>query len=84
MLDVKQLATHAMAAAYFADAVSSLTIDVGAWKSEIVQEWLDYLLAQAAEHKRGIKGIRTDNAGFAKLGIERDTLNSGMYKGVRS
>jgi hypothetical protein len=55
---------------------------VGARKANIVQQWIDYLLAEAGDHKRRIKGIRTDTAGFAKLGIAQDTINSGRYKGV--
>ena len=81
-VDTKELASSVMTAAYHAQGEFSATTDVGTWSPELVQEWIDYLLSDAAAHKRRIKGICTDNAGFAKLGIDRDTVNSGMYKGV--
>jgi hypothetical protein len=81
--NVKELAGHTLAAAYFAQAEFAVRADVGTWSPELVQEWIDYLIAQAADpHKLRIKGVRASNAGFAKLGIERDTMNSGTYKDV--
>ena len=81
-VDVRALASDLLSAAHHAEAELTIKMDIGAWPFDSVREWVNHLLDQAGEHKRRIKGIRTDYRGFTKLGIDLDRINSGIYKGV--
>jgi len=42
----------------------------------------DNILNTLGPHDLRVRGVRTDTAGFAKLGIKQDTPNSGLYKDI--
>jgi hypothetical protein len=69
-------------AAYHMPNETVITIDVGEWPAQTVQALFDKIIALLPAHKMSLRGVRTDTGSFSKLGINQDTLNSGVYKGV--
>ena len=81
-LNIEDLASSVLTAAYQAEGEFGLTLHIGAWSATLVEGWVDYLLAEAATHQRRVTTIRTDRAGFGKLGVVCDIGVPGRYKGI--
>lgn len=56
--------------------------DVSGWDAGDVKAWVDTTLKEAPKHGLRFRGIRTDTAGFRKLGINQDFVNGGSYNGI--
>ena len=78
----KDFAESMVRAAYGHPGETAVRIDVGTFAPEQVQALFDAILAQLSIHKLRLRGVRTDTGSFAKLGIERDTANSGIYNKI--
>jgi len=81
--DAKSLADALLSAAYNAGGRLEARVHIGDWPESMVIQTVDKMLDGAATFKLRLKGIRTDAAGFAKLGIKYERQdNSGQYRDV--
>jgi len=81
-MDPKMFAEAMVNAAYNFPGETAIRIDVGTFSAEQVRAIFDDVLASLATYKLRLRGVRTDWASFAKLGIPQDTVNSGLYSGI--
>ena len=81
-IDPAKVAEAALNTVYFSGGQATISIDIGFWNAQQVKELFDALLSDMARYKQRLRGVRTDTAGFAKLGIVQDTANSGLYKSI--
>ncbi len=78
-----QVAADLLSAACKQEGGSEASLDIGDWPEGMVAQTVDAVLAGLAGHKLCLRGIRTDTAGFAKLGIKYDIPNNaGRYRDV--
>ncbi len=81
-MDPRDFAEAMVRAAYGRPGETAIRIDVGTYSPEQVQALFTEILSLLKEHKLRLRGVRTDTGSFAKLGIKRDTENSGLYNEI--